>query len=233
MSMEKAYRLNKVFCSPFGMGAVAVVFVMTTFAVAIPAHAVTIRPSSHPFKKFSMLKKAKSREILTQKLIDTLKAMQATSAAENPRRHAGIGSRMSNETKVNDAKDAVAENHARIEFLNSFVTALEAAGDARNDSGKILVDLAHKELLASIEYSGDSKTWLFEIYLSIAIRDIMEPSENFADFVKKFISYSSLREPRSPGDFLRDRKYLTGPPRTVKIDEDKADGTSDSKKSDP
>ena len=31
------------------------------------------------------------------------------------------------------------------------------------------------------------------------------------DFIKKFMAYSSLRDPRSPAGFMKDRKYIEGP----------------------
>ena len=149
---------------------------------------------------------------LDTRLTDALRDLQSISATRN------TGEVLDNsllraESKVTESKEALYENHLRIEFLNSFISLLEPAADARAETSKILAEMAHKDLLASVEGGGDSKVWLFCIYLSIAVRDVMEPSENYADFVKKFMNYSTLRDPHPPGEFMKgkDRKYLSGP----------------------
>lgn len=112
---------------------------------------------------------------------------------------------------ISRAKDDLAENQARIEFLNAFLSGLQrsALTDLRSDSCKILKDLAFKLLASSAEVSAPiNKTWLFEIYLCLAIRDVMEPGEKFGDFVKKFMTYSSLTDPQSPTGFLQSRDYV-------------------------
>jgi hypothetical protein len=158
-----------------------------------------------------------NRAKLDGRLVDAIKDLQTT----NANRYGADALEMPllrDESKINEVKDALSENHLRIEFLNMFISGLETASDVRMESPKILADLSHKELLAAVESGGETKVWLFELYLSIAIRDIMEPSENYADFVKKYMNYASLKEPKSPAGFMKDkgRNYLTGPEKSVR-----------------
>lgn len=113
-------------------------------------------------------------------------------------------------SKVADARNDVSENQLRINFLDDFIHKLDTATitDIKKDAEKILLQLAKKNLLADAETGLENETWTFESHLAKAIRDIMEPNENLGEFVKSYMVYSSLREPRSPRDFLKERKYI-------------------------
>jgi hypothetical protein len=155
------------------------------------------------------------RSKLDGKLVDTLKDMQnvkSTSFSGDV-----LDATLSrHEVKVGDVKDLLVENHLRIDFLNSLLEALEKTDDVRKDAAAILLDLSHRQILGNMESGVDTKVWLFELYLSIAIRDIMEPSENFTDFVKQYMLYSSVHDPRTPAEFLKSRDYMGGNPASSK-----------------
>jgi hypothetical protein len=146
---------------------------------------------------------------LDKTLVETMEEMKST-----PLNASQVNlletSLLRSETKIADIKRALTENHMRIEFLNAFISSMDSSKDARIDAPRILGEMAHKEILESVETNNDQKTWVFEIYLSIAIKEVMEPNEKFTEFVKSYINYSSLNEPRNPGEFSKSRNYLGG-----------------------
>jgi hypothetical protein len=118
---------------------------------------------------------------------------------------------LNHEAKINLMKDRLAQNHMVIEFLNAFISALYTAKDARVDAPAILGEMAHKELLNSVETGQDSKLWHFEVNLGIAIKNFMEPSEKFADFLKLFMGEpANLDRPGGLTEFFEKRKYING-----------------------
>lgn len=114
------------------------------------------------------------------------------------------------ESQIEDLRSELDENHLRIEFLTSLFSATDKSIDLRNDTIKILVDLAQKQIMASSEANARSNVWKFEVYLAIALRDCLEPNENLAEFTKKYILYSTLSNPKSPLPFCKKRDYLGG-----------------------
>ena len=79
--------------------------------------------------------------------------------------------------------------------------------------------MATKQILSSITDSKDSTDISkFEIYYSQAIRDCLEPNEDFSQFTTEFLKKTvsneieppaSMEEPRSPKEFCS-RKYTGG-----------------------
>ena len=116
------------------------------------------------------------------------------------------------QSRVIGTQKDLTENHLRLDFLNTLINSFQSSsgGDLRQDTCNILKDLAHKQLLSATEINQpDGKIWLFEIYLCLAVRDVMEPGEQFGEFVQKFMIYSTLRDPKSPTEFLNHRNYLS------------------------
>lgn len=148
------------------------------------------------------------RTKLNSKLFTALKqAVDQPANAKNKSFDEELNTKISD---VIDNKNDIIENHLRIDFLNTFINKLDSTstGDIKKVAVEILINMAHKQLISDSETNSSSQMWLFAIYLAIAVRDIMEPNENFGEFVKKFIIFSSLREPRSPADFLKERDYI-------------------------
>lgn len=112
--------------------------------------------------------------------------------------------------KVEGNQSNIAENLLRINFLICLRDSMSAnpITDVKKDMEKILMDLAFKQIVSSAESNIESSTWFFEISLSIAIRDVFEPSENFGQFIKSYMIYSSLGDPKSPSGFLSERTYI-------------------------
>ncbi|MBK9294155.1 MAG: hypothetical protein IPM57_06870 [Oligoflexia bacterium] len=150
------------------------------------------------------------RTKLSSKLLDALKQVTSSTADSKNKE---FEEELNEKTQiVADAKNDIKENQLRIEFLNSLINKLEPMGeisDIKKVLNDVLIDLAHKQLISSAEHSVESNLWLFETYLAIAVRDIMEANEDMAEFIKKYIVYSSIREPRSPSEFLKERNYIT------------------------
>lgn len=116
------------------------------------------------------------------------------------------------QSKISDTENDLIENHLRIDFLNALISSLQSINitDLRKDLCQVLKQSAHRQLLSGAEStSTDSKTWIFELNLCLAIKDIMEPGEKLGEFIKKYMIYSSLREPRSPTEFLKSRDYIS------------------------
>lgn len=150
-----------------------------------------------------------TRAKLSAELRDGIKSLQAATAMRGSEDNMEI-SLQQGETKLSDTRTALIENQLRLEFLNSFISALERTTDPRKEVVTVLGDLAFRQVLASVETQTENSIWRFEIYLSIAIRDIMEPRENLGEFVKQYIQYSSIRDPKTPKEFLKSRSYIGG-----------------------
>lgn len=143
-------------------------------------------------------------------LVDALQEMQNTQVNDS-KTYLLETTLLTQEAKIGVIRDKLTENHLVIEFLNEFISAMESAKDARKDAPKILLDMAHKQVLATTETGQDGNTvWSYETKLGIAIRDIMEPSEKFADFVKMFMSKYPLSRPVSLAELPKERKYING-----------------------
>ena len=72
-----------------------------------------------------------------------------------------------------------------------------------------LLDMSYTELFNNSN-NEDNHVWQFMIDLSIAIREIHNPHENVIDFVKDFLSYSTVSNPKSPFNFLHEGNYANG-----------------------
>ncbi len=73
---------------------------------------------------------------------------------------------------------------------------------------------------------SDSDYWRFLIYLSVAIRELPEQIENPFKFIESYMNFSSIYNPKLPGEFRAQRNYFNsrkveaGAPTTPdKIDE--------------
>lgn len=73
-----------------------------------------------------------------------------------------------------------------------------------------LLDMAYTEITAVNNQSSDAQTWKFMINLSIALREALNPHEDVIGFIESFTSYSTVLEPKSPLNFMRDVNYLNG-----------------------
>jgi hypothetical protein len=142
-------------------------------------------------------------------LVDSLKDMQATQVNDS-KTYLLETTLLNHEAKIGVIREKLSENHMIIEFLNEFISAMEPAKDARAESPKILQEMAHKQILNGVESSQESMIWSYEIKLGIAIRDIMEPSEKFADFVKMYMAKYPLGKPVSLAELPKERKYING-----------------------
>lgn len=111
------------------------------------------------------------------------------------------------QNRLQDVKSKLQENQARIEFLNNFINAID-----RNPSANVantLLNISHIQVTSGVQSNTESKIWLFELYLSIAIKNYFEPSETLGAFVKAYMAYSSVLDPRSPKGFAKNRDYLS------------------------
>jgi len=149
------------------------------------------------------------RAKLDSTLVDALKDMQATQVNDS-KTYLLETTLLAHEAKIGVIREKLIENHLVIEFLNSFISAMESANNPQVDAPKILLELAHKQILDSVETMQDSIVWSYEQKLAIAIRDIMEPSEKFADFIKMFMTKYPLSKPVSLGDLPKNRTYING-----------------------
>jgi len=152
-----------------------------------------------------------NRVKLDKDLVQAISDMQNITEVNSGKPYLIETSLLNHEAKINLMKERLAQNNLVIEFLNAFISAMYNAKDARLDAPNILGEMAHKELLNSVETGQESKLWHFEINLSIAIKNFMEPSEKFADFLKLFMGEpANLDRPGVLTDFFEKRKYING-----------------------
>jgi hypothetical protein len=151
-------------------------------------------------------KEQKARSLLTLKLTETLKEMSSLS----PHSKNFDEELESKEINAATAKEDLFESKMRLDFLEQLMTAVEgrSINDIKKDIPDILVDLSQKQILSNSEQNKEDNLWLFEIYFSIAVKELMEPTENFGEFMRKFMVHSSLKDPESPSSFLKERKYI-------------------------
>ena len=100
-----------------------------------------------------------------------------------------------------------------------FLTLLSAQtsisnGTARENLPKLLASLADRDLSASIESSSISELSEFEINLSVAIKNSMEPTESPATFIDEYMNWSSISEPKSPIEFVTQTRAYRGSTNT-------------------
>jgi hypothetical protein len=113
------------------------------------------------------------------------------------------------DAQLNEIKTSLLESRLRIEFLNNFISGLDHVSDVRTSAPPLLVRLAHRQINGAIENDNEpGPLWRFEIYFAIAIKDCLEPNENFSDFISSYFLKSSMKDPTPPQDFCNSRKYI-------------------------
>lgn len=146
----------------------------------------------------------KHRANLENKLSDALKKMQANLTVKE-----NLDVQLQRaEEDVLRIRGEIKETQLRVEFLNSFVHATSKVKNFKQETPAILLQLAQRQISSGVEFSNESRLWIFETYLSMAIRDLYEPTENLAQFVRNFMDYSTLADPRSPKGFIKTRDYI-------------------------
>lgn len=64
--------------------------------------------------------------------------------------------------------------------------------------------------ITEITSASKSDLWRFYMNLSIAIRELPEKREDLVGFVDGYVEFSSMREPKSPVQYLNTRNYTNG-----------------------
>jgi hypothetical protein len=194
-------------------------FIAITLGLSLLAQA---RPAVNPITEIQKILQLEeqARVKFTNEVNEALDRMHAVNAAKgNDERIDSTLAR--HEARVTEIRNNLIENQLRIELLNDLISAMDRKKAAAKDIPAILLDLSKKQILASAESANnETRLWVFEIYLAIALRDIMEPSESLGDFIKKYLVYSTVRDPRSPQEFLKSRNYIGGSMTESVEDED-------------
>jgi hypothetical protein len=184
-------------------------FISITLGLSLLAQA---RPVSNPIAEIQSILRVEeqARVKFTNELNEAMDRMHAVNATRSDRGRIDTALTR-HESRVIEIRNKLTENQLRIEFLNDLMSVMDRRKAALKELPGILLELSKKQILATAESpNAESKLWLFELYLSIALRDIMEPSENLGEFIKKYLVYSTIADPRSPQDFLKSRNYIGG-----------------------
>ena len=105
------------------------------------------------------------------------------------------------------------ENKLRISFLSDLRDKIieKKVCVLRPELPEILTAMAKRELLGCAEVGKTAKecgSWKFMTNLALVIKDNYEISEDFGEFLKSFMVYSTINNPKSPGEFIRSRSYI-------------------------
>ncbi len=199
-SMEKVFFFKKRLIIALG-------FFASVTSVSPSSFAIDVAPQIQNL----LSEVEKTHQDLNQKMDGALEsAIQLPLSGKNFSQFDDESSRLTN--YVSQLQIQLRENHLQIEFLNAFLGSIQKSDitDLRKDTCKILKTLSFNQLKSAAEILEDpGKTWLFEVNLCTAIKDIMEPGEKFGDFIKKYMNFSTLSDPQSPALFLQDRNYMT------------------------
>ncbi len=102
------------------------------------------------------------------------------------------------------------ERKERQDLYNRFALAIESQWTGQPLqaflSGQCL-DMSELELTSE---KGSSKVGVFLVYLSVAIRDVVDRSEDVANFIEDYTNYSTVLAPKSPVEFISSRSYTSG-----------------------
>lgn len=74
-------------------------------------------------------------------------------------------------------------------------------------------DFVRQRLLSMAQIDTQSSTndsWKFLTYLSVALAEIPEPSEDVIDFISDFVDSSTIRNPIKPQEYMAKRNYSNG-----------------------
>jgi hypothetical protein len=99
----------------------------------------------------------------------------------------------------------------RQEFLDRLIHRVEGHYKEGGDLRKVLIDqLSDMAVVEASDPQGDSSLWKFMTYLSIAVRDQAERSENLVAFIEGYMKFSSISKPIRPEDYVAVRSYTNG-----------------------
>lgn len=155
------------------------------------------------------LKEVKNKQKLSEELLNSLKEMSNAKAQKGKEDSLQVQLDR-NENEIQNKFPPFRENQLKIEFLSQMVSQLERkTGEPKLAAPEVLMSMAQSAITSAIEQGREvGVTWKFYLYLSVAIKEIFEPSENLGDFIGDYISYSSLSDPKPPQGFLKSRDYI-------------------------
>jgi hypothetical protein len=58
--------------------------------------------------------------------------------------------------------------------------------------------------------SSDARLWKFATFMSIAVRELIEPREDAITFVEGYMNFTSVTDPKPPSEFIASRAYTNG-----------------------
>lgn len=99
----------------------------------------------------------------------------------------------------------------RQEFLDRLVFRIDTRYKGDADLKAFLVaQVSDMAVVEASDAQGDASLWKFLTYLSIALKDQVERSENLASFIEGYMKFSSIRKPIKPEDYVSMRSYTNG-----------------------
>lgn len=111
--------------------------------------------------------------------------------------------------KLNNKK---AEISARKDVLGQIIFVIETRWSQQPIQGFLheqLLDLASTNLAEGAS-ANSQRLWKFLSYLSVAVREVPDPSENLLNFIEDYMRFSTVLQPKTPAEFLANRHYTDG-----------------------
>lgn len=202
--------------------------VASLLAIALPLVAIFLKPSLCPAlpmptqiespqsKKSDMLRLIKDMQSRQQKIIETLDQNLARTLQETEKIRINdkdiktqIGQLDRTIDTIETLKQKKQEHILRRQFLDRLTFIIDSKWTGQPLSTFLqqqLLEMANTELTAAD--NSDNQTWKFASYLSIAIRELPEPSENLILFIEGYLNFSSLKDPKAPYLYLQERNYI-------------------------
>jgi hypothetical protein len=100
----------------------------------------------------------------------------------------------------------------RDDFLNQLVAKFASNYHGQNLKEYLeqnLLELATTELgVGTREINSDQDYWRFLTYASVVVREMPEQIENLLKFLESYMNFSTISNPKAPGEFRAQRNYF-------------------------
>lgn len=103
------------------------------------------------------------------------------------------------------------EKIMRQEFIDRLIFRVDTHyRDGMDSKSFFLSQLSEIAMSEATDPNGDNTVWKFVTYLTVAMKEQMEKSENPVAFIEGYMTYSSIVNPTRPEEYVRLRSYTNG-----------------------
>ncbi len=209
----KVHRFLRLKCYLACTLSYAAILLAHSICQALPMPTQIESPQS---KKSDMLRTIKEMQDRQQKVIETLDQNIVRTLQETEKIRINdkdvktqIGQLDRTIDTIQTLKDKKQEHILRRQFLDRLTLIIDSKWSGQPLSTFLqqqILEMANTELTSG--ENSDNQTWKFASYLSIAIRELPEPSENLILFIEGYLNFSGLKEPKAPYLYLQERHYI-------------------------